>query len=135
MTFKTSSCSRLVVASLLLPGLSGQTTNYPTSMVLYDPLQGGANAYANNGNGTLAVPSYIFVNPGFTTIPVGDFNGDTRSDLIFYNSATTVPPDYIGLGQGNGSFAFQGLFWSQNYNFVRAGDLNGDKKTDFVLYT
>jgi hypothetical protein len=38
------------------------------------------------------------------------------------------------MSNGNGTFAFQSLFWSHGYDFVEPGDLNGDGKTDFALY-
>src|SRR5437660_2196986 len=42
---------------------------------------------------------------------------------------------YIGMSNGNGTFAFQSLFWSPGYDIVETGDINGDGRTDFALYT
>ena len=49
-----------------------------------------------------------------------------------YNSKKAVA--CIGMGNGDGTFTFQSLFWSPGYNFVATGDLNGEVKTDFALY-
>jgi len=121
------SCAVLCVLS---PALSAQIRG---SVLIYDPLNGGASSGFNNGDGTFSY-NLIPVNTGFTTLPMGDFNGDGKADVIFYNSSSPTPPDYIGLELASGAFSFSSLFWSQGYNFVQAGDLNHDGKTDFILY-
>ena len=40
----------------------------------------------------------------------------------------------IGAGTGTGTFNFQSLFWSPNYNWVEPEDVSGDGKVDIVLY-
>ncbi len=64
---------------------------------------------------------------------VGDFNGDTRSDVLLRNDDGTITE---WLGQANGGFA-----WNSNASYglnntwhvAGVGDFNGDTRTDLLL--
>ena len=99
--------------------------------LLYYPPDGTEYTALSNGDGTYQyVPNLL--TPGFGTLRTGDFNRDSKLDLVVYDSQTALA--YIGLGNGDGTFAFQSLFWSPGFDFVETGDLNGDGKTDVALY-
>jgi len=100
--------------------------------IIYDAANGQSyTALVNSdGNGTTYVSSLF--SAGFDILRTGDFNGDGKADLILYNSKTGEAS--MGLGNGDGTFSFQSLFWSPGYDFVETGDLDGDGKTDVILY-
>ncbi|XAS66169.1 GH25 family lysozyme [Micrococcaceae bacterium Sec5.7] len=66
------------------------------------------------------------------TAPVGDFNGDSRNDLL------SVRPDgtlwfYPGTGQGGFTTPVRiGTGWSIYSRIVGVGDFNGDKRNDLL---
>src|SRR2546422_44506 len=63
---------------------------------------------------------------------LADFNGDGKADLFVYNKNNALA--YFGTGNGDGTFLFQSLFWSPEYDYVIPQDVNGDAKIDVVLY-
>ena len=78
----------------------------------------------------IAVPNAF--TPQFNILRTGDYNGDGKADMIVYNSQTALA--YIGMSVGDGTFAFQSLFWSPGYDYVEPQDINGDGKVDVLLY-
>ena len=127
MTFSANALLRCTSVFLLLQSLPGKNA----SVLIYDPLNGGASSGFYNADGTFSY-SLIPVNAGFTNAPLGDFNGDSKADIVFYNSSTAL--GYLGLETAGGAFSFNSLFWSAGYTFVKTGDFNHDGKTDFLLY-
>jgi hypothetical protein len=68
------------------------------------------------------------------SVAVGDFNNDTRLDIVVANHGTNNLA--VLLGHGNGTFASPILF-SMNYGSgpfsVVIGDFNNDRKLDFAV--
>jgi hypothetical protein len=102
-----------------------------------------ANYWANNigiflgdGNGTFSSQTTYNTGAGSapSSIAVGDFNNDSRLDIVVANSGT----NNIGvcLGYGDGTFASQTTF-STGYNswpnVIAVGDFNNDDQLDIVV--
>jgi FG-GAP-like repeat len=97
----------------------------------------------NNGNGTFAPELDVNAIPNsFTTIAVGDFNGDKMLNILAVDSGNvdngTQPALYVLFGNGDGTLqapvsASLG-FMNAIIAFVGVGDFNGDGKTDVALY-
>ncbi|HEY1738846.1 MAG TPA: VCBS repeat-containing protein [Acidimicrobiia bacterium] len=63
---------------------------------------------------------------------VEDFNGDGKTDLLFYRSGSE--PDAIEYSTGTGFRAGPAISVSGLYEFPFAGDFNGDAKSDVFWY-
>lgn len=68
----------------------------------------------------------------------GDFNGDTRDDIFWYNPGTAQ--DYVWAGRATSTGDTNGWWdsytteFNGDYNPVIAGDFNADGKCDIFLY-
>jgi hypothetical protein len=70
---------------------------------------------------------------GSATPVSGDFNGDGRSDILWYNPGTTG--ETLWLGQNDGSFS-TGPKPNVNGTFTPvSGDFNGDGRSDILWYS
>jgi len=107
------------------------TNNGDQDLSVYYPGAGGYQySLLSAGNGTYtSIPTPAI--GAFDTVMQGDFNGDSKSDMLFYNSATGALK--IGLGDGTGHFSYTTSNISPGYQIQR-GDFNGDGKTDLLLY-
>jgi hypothetical protein len=69
---------------------------------------------------------------GPSSVAVGDFNNDTRLDIVVTNYDSNSVS--ILLGYGNGSFADQITYSTGNYPYsVAVGDFNNDTELDIVV--
>ncbi|CAF1397097.1 unnamed protein product [Rotaria magnacalcarata] len=72
------------------------------------------------------------IGSGPQSVAVGDFNNDTRLDIIVTNHGS----DYVSvlLGYGDGSFVNQSRFSAGSYaKSVAVGDFNNDTRLDIVV--
>lgn len=92
---------------------------------------GGVSVLLGNGDGTFQPATNISVgkNPG--GIAVGDFNSDSRLDIVVADSTGVS----ILLGNGDGTFQAGVSCPDQQVGplWVKAHDLNGDNRLDLVL--
>jgi hypothetical protein len=129
-----------------LPGRLDLNADGRGDAVLYRPVAGGAASLLEDGSRARAVAPILPIlpildassthdwSPGWT-IESGDFNGDGRSDLFFYDVAigtwfkgiSTTPPG------GPASYNFHGGTWSPGWS-VAVLELNGDGRADVFLY-
>ena len=99
--------------------------------VYYPGLGGYQYSLLSAGNGTYtSVPTAGI--GAFDTVLQADFNGDAKSDMLFYS--TTTGAFKIGLGDGTGHFTYTSSNISPGYNVIARGDFNHDGKTDLLLY-
>ena len=92
---------------------------------------GGVSVLLGNGDGTFQPATNISVgkNPG--GIAVGDFNSDSRLDIVVADSTGVS----ILLGNGDGTFQAGVSYPDPQVGpvWVKADDLNGDNRLDLVL--
>jgi hypothetical protein len=99
-----------------------------------------ATVLLGNGDGTFTqVTSGPATGGSPTSIALGDFNGDGKTDLAFPNSATGTLTVLLGNGDGTFTPAASSpiTLWAAGENegtgIVLVGDFNGDGKTDLVI--
>ena len=63
---------------------------------------------------------------------VGDFNGDGRSDILWYGPG--ADPDSMWHGVGSARFSNAPVNVSHRWDDVLAADINGDRRDDVVFY-
>jgi hypothetical protein len=91
---------------------------------------------AGNGSFTAASGSPLALPPG-SFIVAGDFNGGSRTDLVFgasSNSSTSIPGG-VFLGNGDGTFKTESpvTIGLDSLTAAGAADLNGDGKLDLIF--
>ena len=70
---------------------------------------------------------------GTYKVIAGDFNGDGKTDLLFYGAGSL--PDFVWLGSHTGNFKSVPITINGNYTSIVAGDFNGDGKDDLFFFT
>jgi len=104
------------------------------AVVYYAAAPGYEYSLLSNGDGTFTAVSTASINVGSTAFDIvlqADFNGDSKSDILFYSSTTGTLK--IGIGDGAGHFSYASTNISPGYEIQR-GDFNGDGKTDLLFY-
>ncbi len=102
----------------------------------YNAVDGGATIRSENG-AIRADFQPVLAGAGAATwsaawtINTGDFNGDGRTDLFFYND--TIGTWFKGISDGSFGFAFSSGTWSPGWS-VAVLELNGDGLADVFLY-
>jgi len=71
------------------------------------------------------------ISAGWTLAGTGDFNGDGKTDLVWYNSVTHQFTEWTSTGSGFTPNAYVGG-GTAGWNLVGTGDFNGDGKTDLI---
>ena len=126
-----------------VPGTGVRDTHYlPLSLdgsgrsatIAYNAIAGGATVFGENG----AVSATAIVNAAVAhpwssgwTIKPGDFNGDGRTDLLFYNAASGAV--FKAISDGAFGFTYVGTSWSAGWD-IAVMNLNGDALDDVFLY-
>jgi Calx-beta domain/FG-GAP-like repeat len=93
-----------------------------------------------NGDGTFQAPQYYSVG-SFGSIEVGDFNGDSKPDLVIGTSWAQGVSDFVRgsvavlLGNGDGSFQYASTFptGGELTVSVAVADFNADGKLDLAV--
>jgi Domain of unknown function (DUF4347)/FG-GAP-like repeat len=91
-----------------------------------------------NGNGGFSAPTNINVGNETERVVVGDFNGDTKLDIVV---STSAPTDAGGttysisalLNNGTGTFGSPTNSTAAGSDAIEVADLNGDGKLDLVI--
>jgi hypothetical protein len=104
-----------------------------------------ASTYAllSNGTGGYTRRTYTNGTPGSTDVPIasGEFNGDGRADVLFYNYTGGSHLLYVAYGDAHGGFPTRqnvpsppGVTTGSNDGLVgRTADFNGDGRPDVVI--
>ena len=106
-------------------------------LIVYNPTSPGYEySLISAGNGSYSGIAHAGVNAGpsaFDTVLQGDFNGDGKSDVLFYSSASGMLE--VGIGNGFGGFTYAvPVSIGAGYNVIARGDFNADGKTDLLIY-
>jgi len=98
---------------------------------------------SNASTGKFAIHRYTFSNGSFTNQPVavGDFNGDNKADVVFYDYTGGSHLFYVGYGDGAGNFSsvaaipnLPNLVSGQHSTIVaQTADFNGDHRPDVAF--
>jgi hypothetical protein len=103
---------------------------------VYPGTGAGVSVLLGNGDGTFQAARSFAAGYYPTSVAVGDFNGDGKTDL----AVADLPLDYssgnvsVLLGNGDGTFqAAQNNYLGGSARFVAVGDFNLDGKTDLAV--
>ena len=105
-----------------------------SATIVYNATAGGATIFSENGVLTVSAILSSASTHGWSagwTIKPGDFNGDGRTDLLFYNTATGAV--FKGISDGAFNFTFFATSWSPGWQ-IAVLNLNGDTLADVFLY-
>jgi hypothetical protein len=101
----------------------------------------GAGALLSNAStGKFAIHKYAFNGP-YTPLAAGDFNGDNKADVVFYDYTGGSHLFYVGYGDGTGNFSsvvaipnLPGLTTGQQGTVLaQTADFNGDRRPDVAF--
>jgi hypothetical protein len=114
--------------------ITGNTLNYTGgSLAFRSALDGMVVASAAEGGGVQLVVLNVTAAVGHS----GDFNGDGRDDIFWYNEFTANVSDWLGLANGgfvdNAANAYAKLY-SSGWHIAGSGDFNGDGRDDILLH-
>jgi hypothetical protein len=95
-----------------------------------DPIRGGVFVLRGNGDGTLHVPSPLYVGTGFSQVVAADLDGDGRIDL----AATRLGETVVLRGDGLGAFELAGTWTAPaECSALAATDVEGDGDLDLLV--
>jgi hypothetical protein len=108
-----------------------------TDLLWYNQYNGEYGVWLLNGINILRTYSYGTVDPksGWLTIGLGDFNGDGRTDLLWYNQFN----NNYGAWLLNGGTIIQTSSYGKvdpksGWSLIGVEDFNGDGRTDLLWY-
>jgi hypothetical protein len=108
-----------------------------TDLFWYNPLTGETSAWLMNGDQISKSPTYAPVSSssGWTLKGFGDFDGDGKTDLFWYNRKTGATSVWIMNGDQTPQYtAGTTVSPSSGWAFQGVGDFNGDGKADLFWY-
>jgi len=157
-------CTSLVIAGIasfsLLAGADTPFTlqPHPIGQPLIDQIQVDLNgdgvpdlltssrstltSLLSGSGGSFTLHNYSYPESASTPLASGDFNGDGKADVLFYNSSGGNQLFYVAYGDGQGNFSstkaaptLPGVVTGQIRTDIRAVafDATGDGRTDAVL--
>ncbi|CAF1008864.1 unnamed protein product [Adineta steineri] len=88
------------------------------------------------GSGTFRLQTTFSINFLPQSAAAGDFNGDGRVDLVVTNYKSSVTNVGVLLGNGDGSFGLQTMFYAgpgSTLQWIATNDFNGDGITDVAV--
>ena len=92
---------------------------------------GSVSILLGNGDGTFQSANNVVAGKNPSSIAVGDFNGDSRLDIVTVNSDNTVSSL---RGNGDGTFQAHVEYGTgSGPDFVAVGDFNSDGRPDLVV--
>ena len=101
---------------------------------------GSGALLSNASTGKFAVHKYTFNGP-YEPLAAGDFNGDNKADVVFYDYTGGSQLFYVGYGDGAGNFSsvtpipnLPGLTTGQQSKILaQTADFNGDRRPDVAF--
>jgi len=122
-------------------GVGDFNANGFSDLVYYNATLGVAEIDFLNGNtsvgGGVITNSPFEGSPSWTVVGVGDFNGDGKSDLVYYNATPGVTEiEFLNgnTGVGGGVITNSPFEGSPGWTVVGVGDFNDNGKSDLVYY-
>ena len=118
-----------------LMGLGDFNGDSCADLLWYNTFNGNVFAQLLNAYGTIYQPHYGTVLPdsGWGLVSIDDFNGDYKSDLLWYNKYSGEVLTWTIDGNFNLGFSSYGTV-SPNSGWIMAGldDFNGDGRSDLI---
>lgn len=108
-----------------------------SDIVWNNPLTGGSYAWLMNGlTATNSAPLYTDPDGGFgwRVVATGDFNGDGKADLLWYNPLYGQTAIWLMNGAAQISGALINVDAPNGWRPVAAGDTNGDGRADIIWW-
>ncbi len=108
-----------------------------TDLFWYNPRTGDTSAWLMNGNQTPRYVIYANVpfSSGWTIQGFGDFDGDGKTDVFWYNRKTGDTSAWLMTGAQLPQYAvYQNVARGSGWTVQGFGDFNGDGRTDVFWY-
>jgi hypothetical protein len=122
----------------IVPGNFGGHPRLPrTDLLFYDRARGEGEFYTSDGNGNLAAlgPTHTTWRDTWDLIVPGDFGGDARTDLLFYDASAGEIEFHTVDASGSTLplWTTQGG-WGSAWDRIVPGRFNADSYTDLLFY-
>jgi hypothetical protein len=97
---------------------------------------GTVSILLGNGDGTFQPAVSYYAGGHATSVALGDFNGDGKTDLVVSTAVLAGNNEAVAVLLGNGDGTFQAAVYYPAANvpqFVAVGDFNGDGRRDLAV--